>query len=125
MAKVKCSLSVFTADAVNLICASIQATLTIENETEEAGCINDDWATPDIVGKSWSVSSNGAVDTKNELLLKALNDPSVVLTMTVAGGTYEGTALVTSASGDFSRRALDKGSATFTGRGELTYTAAV
>jgi hypothetical protein len=123
MAKVTCSLSVFTADAINLICASIQATLNIENETEEAGCINDVWATPDIVGKSWSVSSNGAVDTKNEMLLKALNDPEVAVTMTVAGGSYTGTALVTSASGDFSRRALDKGSVSFTGRGALTYTA--
>ncbi len=125
MAKVPCSLSVFTLDAINMICASVQATLSIENDTEEGSCINDVWEIPVIVGKKWSVSINGPVDTKNELLLKALSDPSVAVTMTVAGGTWTGTAQVTSGSGDHSRRALDKGSATLMGSGALVWTAAV
>lgn len=124
MAKVPCSVSVFTMDAVSLVCHIDQATLSFENETEEAGCINDVFAFPAIIGKSWSVSASGAVDTKNEMLIKALSDPLVAITLTVAGGTYTGNALVTTASGDFARRSLDKGSATFTGQGALTYTAA-
>jgi hypothetical protein len=125
MAKVPCSLSVFTLDSVNMICASIQATLTIENDTEEGGCINDVWETPIIVGKKWSLSTNGAVNDKNELLLKALSDPTVTVVATVAGGSWGGTALVTSATGEHARRSLDKGSASLMGVGALVWTAAV
>lgn len=125
MPKVNCSVTVFTMDGASLLCQIDEATLSIENATEEGGCINDVWSLPVITGKDWNVSASGAVDTSNVFLLKALSDPTVTLVLTVAGGSWGGTALLTSATGTHARRSLDKGSATFTGAGALVWTAAV
>lgn len=124
MAKVPCSLSVFTLDAANLICASVQASLTIENEVEDGACINDVYEAPVVVGKRWNISTNGPIDSSFAALLKAHSDPVVAVTMTVVGGTWTGNAIVTSATGEHSRRGLDKGSTTLQGQGTLTWTPA-
>ena len=124
MAKVPCSLSVFTLDAVNLICAATQATLTIENEVEDGSCINDVYESPVVVGKRWSVSGSGPINDTFGALQKAHSDPVVAVTMTVAGGTWTGNAVVTNATGENQRRQLDKSSFTLQGQGALVWTPA-
>jgi hypothetical protein len=124
MAKIPCSLSVLTLDAQSYICSAQSATLTIENQTEEGACINDVWASPVVSGKSWSLSLSGPIDTAFYGLLEAHADPVVTVAMTVQGGAWSGTAVITSATGEHAMKSLDKSSISLVGQGALVWTAA-
>jgi hypothetical protein len=124
MAKIPCSLSVFTLDTQSYLCSAQNVTLTIENQTEEGACMNDVWASPVVSGKSWSLSVSGPIDTAFYGLLEAHADPEVTVAMTVLGGAWTGTAIVVSGTGEHGARSLDKSSLSLQGRGVLTWTAA-
>ncbi len=124
MAKIPCSLSVFSLDSQSYLCSAQNVTLTIENQTEEGACINDTWASPVVSGKSWSLSFNGPIDTAFYGLLEAHADPVVTVAMTVQGGAWSGTAVVTSATGEHGARQLDKSTVSLQGQGTLTWTPA-
>ena len=124
MAKIPCSLSVFTLDSQSMLCSVQNVTLTIENQTEEGACINDTWASPVVAGKSWSLSASGPIDTAFYGLLEAHADPTVTVSMTVQGGAWSGTAVVVSATGEHGTRQLDKSSLSLQGQGALVWTAA-
>lgn len=124
MAKIPCSLSVFTMDSQSYLCSVQNVTLTIENQTEEGACINDVWASPTISGKNWSLSASGPIDTAFYGLLEAHADPVVTVAMTVQGGAWTGTAVIVSGTGEHATRSLDKTSLSLQGQGAIVWTAA-
>ena len=119
MAKVPCSLEVFTLDADSHLCSVEQATLTLGNDVEDGACINDLWANPVLVGKNWSVTANGAIDTGFAAFLKGHSDPVVTVNITNVSGVWTGTGIITNADMVHARRALDKSSFTIQGQGAL------
>jgi hypothetical protein len=81
--------------------------------------LNDLWENPTLVGKKWSASASGPIDTTFAAFLKAHSDPVVTVNITNTDGVWTGTGIITSATMDHARRALDKSSFTIQGKGDL------
>lgn len=99
MAKVAATgITAFTLDGTSIVAKFDTADLTIEVSTEEAADVNAVWSSPSIVGKSWSLSGSGSIDTTAFFTGKADTDPTLTVVFTTGAKSYSGTGILTSAA---------------------------
>ena len=132
--------SLFTLDdgveaaAEDYIGDLIDATVTLDVETEDARALTDQFEFPVATAKKWSITANVLSNTSvGQTLLNRAQDAAetggptvaVVLKTNVTNGVYEGSAWVKSVAHKTSRGALQQYAVTLEGYSTLTFTATV
>ena len=117
------------------LCTSCKISCT--TNTEDAAVKTDasskavaeaNWDTPNITGKSWSITVDKFYDTTGSLFTTdktaLLADTNVAISFTLGGFTFSGNAILSGDQINGQNRQNATGSLTFTGNGALSYAAA-
>lgn len=122
MAKFNMSaLTVFDINESSVLCVTNQFTLTVNAETVDVSCLNDVWMTEALVGKSWTLSCSGQINTEVFGTRTLINNPAVSVAITTGAGGYTGNGIIKTATHGGQRRQEQTESFEITGSGPLTY----
>ena len=121
MAKIPASsLTVFTLDGQSMVTKTNDVSVDIEIATEDGSDINSVWTSATLVGKSWTITGSGLIDTNAYMTGKADTDPIITVAITSGAKTYSGTGIITRTSHSIQRHQNQTESFTIIGQGALT-----
>lgn len=108
MAKVGYDVSVFTLGGVSYLGLLENAELFVENQTEDGSGVNERWGDPEIVGSNWRFEGENHIETLASIVSEAIGDGLLTFVWNSGANTYTGNVLITTASHQGNRRAMQK-----------------